>query len=380
MDAFDQADSVVRLLSGLLGVGVMAFFAYKMFAGRKMRSSNRSKPGDIVGEVQGAAAGDTAPGSLDDARSRSQSLPDPQQKTVSGFAKWWLIFGMVANIGAALAPAAALTNSPAPGLVFMVMLLGAATAFGCYLLLRRNHYGLYVILIANTLAAFMNQIQVPGYTILVKTGLIPAILTYFVTRKQVPYPFGSGGRGSGETSRETVGPASPEPAQIVDRAQQSTLLESGQPGEPNAATAPSPAAPPSRREAAAPADARPRVTLPLAIAGAVVLLVCIISAMALAGAARTRSNDSIAPAARASSEPAIASARVGGKAATPESKAPAVVSPSVQLETKAGPVLIERAELLDRFPAGCSIGNPACNAAKDGYQLLVLWLARPGRR
>ena len=284
MDAFDKADAMVQLWGGLLGVAVMAFFAYRMFAGHKRVSPTTRKPGSAEPEVQGAAAHGNAPASLDDAGSPAPSLSDPQKKTVSGFAKWWLILGMVANIGAALAPAAALTNSPAPGLVFLVMLLAAATAFGCYLLLRRNHFGLYVILIANTLAAFMNQIQIPGLTILVKTGLIPAILTYFVTRKQVPYPFGSGGRGSGQALRETVEPASPEPAQIVDSARQSTLLESGQPGEPNAALSPSPAAPSSRREAAAPAVARPRVTLPLAIGLVAIIATCVISIALLVSA------------------------------------------------------------------------------------------------
>ena len=66
MDAFDKADSMVRLWGGLLGVAVMVYFAYRMFFGRKKASSDRRKPGDIVAEVQGAAAGDATPGSLDD--------------------------------------------------------------------------------------------------------------------------------------------------------------------------------------------------------------------------------------------------------------------------------------------------------------------------
>ncbi len=35
MDAFDQADSVVQLLSGLFGLAVMAFFAYQVVRKRK---------------------------------------------------------------------------------------------------------------------------------------------------------------------------------------------------------------------------------------------------------------------------------------------------------------------------------------------------------
>jgi len=194
MDAFDQADAIVQVMSGLLGVAVMAYFAYRMFFSRKKASSDRRKPGEAAAEVQGPVAGEAVPASLDAGTPQAQSLPQPQGKTVSGFAKWWLIFWLVANIGGALAPAGALANSPAPGLAAVVMLLCAASAVGYYWLLRRKHTGLYVILAANTLGAFLNEVAVPGYSIMVTTGLIPAIITYFVTRKQVAYPFGRSGR------------------------------------------------------------------------------------------------------------------------------------------------------------------------------------------
>lgn len=375
MDAFDRADAMVQLLAGLLGVAVLAYFAYRMLFGRKKSSSDRRKPGDDVAEGRESAAGDAVPPSLDAARARSPALSAPQKKTVSGFAKWWLIFWLVANIGGVLAPAGSLADSPVAGLAFMAMLLSAAVAVGYYLLLTRKPAGLYVILAANTLGAFLNGVAVPGYSILVTTGLIPAILTYFITRKQVPYPFG---RSRGAAPDETGSPAGPEPVQTDDDgdARPAALPLSDPPGEPAAAPAALPAAAP-RREAA-PAGGRPRVALPVAIAGAVVLLICLIGAIALAGAARTRSNSPVAPAAIASREPTVAATRSSGKTATPGNTAPAVVSPAVRLETKAGPVLIERAELLERFPISCSTTNPACNAARDGYQLLVLWLRRPG--
>lgn len=184
-----------------------------------------------------------------------------------------------------------------------------------------------------------------------------------------------GGEASGATRSK---PVAPEPGRTPDDAgiQRSAILPLSGPGEPAAVPPSLPVAAP-RREAA-PAGGRPRVALPLAIAGAVVLLICLIGAIALAGAARTRSNSPAAPAAIASREPTVAATRSSGKTATPGNTAPAVVSPAVRLETKAGPVLIERAELLERFPVGCSTTNPACNAARDGYQLLVLWLRRPG--
>ena len=217
-----------------------------------------------------------------------------------------------------------LAESGAPDIVVMVMLLSAAVAVGYYLLLYKNHIGLYVILIANILGILMNRIHVPGYTISVTTGLIPGIITYFVTRKQVAYPLGwrPGQRRGAEGNRRATA------RNPLDRGRRPAAQPPASANPANRTQPPCPCRP--RRHPGVRRRRlliRARVTPPLAIAGAVVLLVCIISAIALAGATRTRSNDSIAPTARASSEPTIASARVGGKAATPESKAPAVVSP-----------------------------------------------------
>lgn len=117
-----------------------------------------------------------------------QAAPNPQKKTVSGFAKAWLIFWFIGNIAAVCAPINKLSGSLG-GLVAMVMLLAAITAGGYFLLLYKNPTGLYMILVANILGLLMNSISVPGYTINVQTGLVIGIITYFVTRKQVAYPF-----------------------------------------------------------------------------------------------------------------------------------------------------------------------------------------------
>ncbi len=119
---------------------------------------------------------------------KPQTVPDSQKKTVTGFAKVWIIFWLVGNIAAVCAPVNQLSGSLG-GLVAMVMLLAAITAAGYFLLLYKNPIGLYMILIANILGVLMNSISAPGYTINVKTGLIIGIITYFVTRKQVAYPF-----------------------------------------------------------------------------------------------------------------------------------------------------------------------------------------------
>ncbi len=46
-----------------------------------------------------------------------------------------------------------------------------------------------------------------------------------------------------------------------------------------------------------------------------------------------------------------------------------------QIETSAGPMTIAAVELTGSFPPGCSSG-PTCNHAKEGYQILIVWLER----
>ncbi len=128
----------------------------------------------------------TEAASAQESKPAAASVP---QKTITGFAKAWAIFWIVVNLAGTCAPANTLSSSPAAGLVALVMLLCAATALGYFLLLYKNPTGLYMILIANLLGVFMNGIKVPGYSISVQTGLIIGIITYFITRKQVPYPF-----------------------------------------------------------------------------------------------------------------------------------------------------------------------------------------------
>jgi hypothetical protein len=47
-----------------------------------------------------------------------------------------------------------------------------------------------------------------------------------------------------------------------------------------------------------------------------------------------------------------------------------------QIETSASTLVIAEVELANRFPPGCSFG-PTCNQAKEGYQVLIVWLERP---
>lgn len=122
---------------------------------------------------------------------KPQAIAEPPKRTLTGFAKAWVIFWIIGNLAATCAPASYLSNSRVAGVVAMVMLFAAIVAAGYVLLYYRNPIGLYMILIGNILAMFMNNIEVSGYTINVKTGLIMGIITYFVTRKQVPYPIGS---------------------------------------------------------------------------------------------------------------------------------------------------------------------------------------------
>ena len=47
-----------------------------------------------------------------------------------------------------------------------------------------------------------------------------------------------------------------------------------------------------------------------------------------------------------------------------------------ELETAAGTMVIAEVELASRFPPGCSSG-PTCKGARNGHQILIVWLERP---
>ena len=134
------------------------------------------------------------------------------------------------------------------------MLLAAAVTVGYVLLYYKNPIGLYLILIANILAMFMNNVRVPGYSISVTTGLVIGIITYFVTRKQVAYPLGRPpvtGRTTGAAFRapavaeslSLIRDPQPDNGQTPEDTgvQQSAILTLGRPDDPNAAPSSSPA-------------------------------------------------------------------------------------------------------------------------------------------
>ncbi|MBN2117730.1 MAG: hypothetical protein JW730_14235 [Anaerolineales bacterium] len=118
-----------------------------------------------------------------------QTSAQPPKRTLTGFAKVWVGLWFLGNLGATCAPASYLSSSRLGGIVALFMLLAAIVAAGYLLLYYRNPIGLYLILVGNILAMLMNNIEVSGYTLNVQTGLIMGIITYFVTRKQVAYPF-----------------------------------------------------------------------------------------------------------------------------------------------------------------------------------------------
>jgi WD40 repeat protein len=150
---------------------------------RKSSLQDASQMG--AAEFQGDTAGDAVPGNLDDAELQSQAVPAPQKKTVVGFAKAWIIFWIIGNLAATCAPINQLTIPGASGITAIVMFLSGAIAAGYIMLYNKNPFGLYLVLIANLLALSMSS----PYT-LVKTGLIPGIITFFITYKQIAYPFG----------------------------------------------------------------------------------------------------------------------------------------------------------------------------------------------
>jgi len=150
---------------------------------RKPSPQEAVQAGDA--EFQGATASDAVPENRKDAELQSQAVPAQQKKTVVGFAKAWIIFWIIGNLAATCAPINQLTIPGASGITAIVMLLSGAIAAGYIMLYNKNPFGLYLVLIANLLALSMNS----PYT-LVKTGLIPGIITFFITYKQIDYPFG----------------------------------------------------------------------------------------------------------------------------------------------------------------------------------------------
>ena len=113
-----------------------------------------------------------------------------QKNTLTGFPMVWTIFWIVANLGATCAPANNLTNPRLGGMVAMVMLLSAVVAAGYFLLYQKKPVGLFLIMIGNLVGMVLNFMNVTGFSITITSGLIVGIITYFITRKQVPYSFG----------------------------------------------------------------------------------------------------------------------------------------------------------------------------------------------
>lgn len=113
-----------------------------------------------------------------------------QKNTLTGFAKVWTIFWLIANLGATCAPASNLSNPRVGGAYALIMLLSAVVAAGYFLLYKKKPIGLFLILIGNLVGLLLNFLGIKDFSITISTGLIPGIITYFITRKQVPYSFG----------------------------------------------------------------------------------------------------------------------------------------------------------------------------------------------
>lgn len=121
----------------------------------------------------------------------TQDALTPKTNGLTGFAKVWDIVWNIKKLGAIRAPAGKLSNPQIGGIVALVMLVSVVFAAGFILPYTKNTVGLLLLLMANTLVIPLNCIKVPGYSL--TAGLIMGIITYFVTRKQVEYPFGKPG-------------------------------------------------------------------------------------------------------------------------------------------------------------------------------------------
>jgi len=49
-------------------------------------------------------------------------------------------------------------------------------------------------------------------------------------------------------------------------------------------------------------------------------------------------------------------------------------TPTPEIKTSAGALVIKEVQLADRFPSGCDLGSPTCQQVREGYQILIVWL------
>jgi hypothetical protein len=81
------------------------------------------------------------------------------------------------------------TDSRLPALGAMIMLMSALVVAGYFFLLYRKPYGLYIVIGANALALILASPAIRSGSATMTTGLVIGVISYFITKAQVEYPF-----------------------------------------------------------------------------------------------------------------------------------------------------------------------------------------------
>jgi len=176
----------VSVKDGIAHLELWNFAPYPGLGSYIMYFRNRGKLDSIMAGMQASIV------SAADGSPTAQPVPispEPPKKTVSGFAKGWLIFWIVGNIAAVLASIQNVRDSRLAWLGAMVMLISALVAVGYFLLLYKKPFGLYLAIGANLLALVLAGSAMRSGSVTMTTGLIIGVISFFITKSQVEYPF-----------------------------------------------------------------------------------------------------------------------------------------------------------------------------------------------
>ena len=103
------------------------------------------------------------------------------EKKLSGFPRGWVIF-MIIYVSASLM---SILNDPEKIFVFGLFLCGMI--IGLSLMLKKRHYGFWILLGSSIMLTMINGTVFGGSSIVSSGGLILVFLTWLFTRKQIDY-------------------------------------------------------------------------------------------------------------------------------------------------------------------------------------------------
>jgi hypothetical protein len=160
---------------------------------------NRGLLNNIMDSVKKAVDSKSTGNSNDNSEIQIEKSNKTSSKTVSGGVKVWIIFCVIINLVVFSKLIDTMDNAPSSmdNVLTIVIALSGISILGNFMLYRKNHIGLYLIIAAPFILLLMSQVMV-GRNILIGlrfnngnilSNLIIGIITYFITRKQIAYPF-----------------------------------------------------------------------------------------------------------------------------------------------------------------------------------------------